>query len=169
MAPDSIENLPYRKCVGIMLLNRDNRVWVGRRKKGKGVVETTAWQMPQGGIDGDEAPLAAARRELYEETNVRSITELDRSQTWFRYDLPPSLVGLLWGGRYRGQQQQWFAFRFEGEDSEIDIHRPGDGVFKAEFDAWRWQDMDTLVDNIVPFKRDVYRRVVATFSHLRHM
>ncbi len=149
-----------------MVLDPKDRVWVGRRRSGVGVIETTAWQMPQGGIDAGEEPLAAAKRELYEETNIRSIELLDQTRDWLVYDLPEHLVGQLWGGKYRGQKQKWFAFRFTGEPDEIDIHTPGGGVFAPEFEAWRWEAMARLPQVIVPFKSDVYKQVVAAFSHL---
>lgn len=155
-------DLPYRPCVGIMVFNRQGLVWVGRRTKN---VEGSGkfWQMPQGGIDAGEDPAAAAVRELAEETGMRSVRLVAESAHWYRYDLPDHLVGVAWKGRYRGQKQKWFAARFEGDDSEVDISGIG---HKAEFDAWRWADIDELADLIVPFKVDVYRQVVDEFRHL---
>jgi len=161
------EALPYRPCVGIMLLNRDGLVFTGRRRGGpENPAPTHEWQMPQGGIDNGEEPREAALRELYEETNVTSVKALLEAPDWFSYDIPEAIAGKGWTRKYRGQTQKWFAFRFTGEDSEIDIANPGGGKHKAEFDAWRWERMDGLADLIVPFKREVYRRVVAAFRHL---
>ena len=126
----SVEDLPYRPCVGVMLLNRENRVFVARRRSESGpehVADGYAWQMPQGGIDPGEDPYQAAMRELYEETNVRTVRLLAEAPDWYRYDLPALVAGRAWRGRYRGQTQKWFAFRFEGEDREIDIWRPAGG------------------------------------------
>ncbi len=162
-------DLPYRPCVGIMLLNRDGRVFVGRRRSEAGpehVAEGYAWQMPQGGVDSGEDPYAAALRELYEETNVRSASLLAEAPDWYAYDLPGLVAGRAWKGKYRGQTQKWFAFRFMGSDAEIDIRKPGGGRHRPEFDAWRWEDMDRLTELIIPFKRPVYEKVVAAFSHL---
>jgi len=161
--------LPYRPCVGVMLLNRQGLVFVGRRKSeagGEHAAEGYAWQMPQGGIDPGEEPFDAARRELYEETNVRTVRLLAEASDWYAYDLPSMVAGRAWRGRYRGQTQKWFAFRFEGEDAEIDIARPAGGRHRPEFDEWRWERMERLPDLIIPFKRSVYENVVSTFRHL---
>ncbi|MEZ5775312.1 MAG: RNA pyrophosphohydrolase [Hyphomicrobiaceae bacterium] len=158
------QSLPYRPCVGIMLLDAQGRVFVGRRadqaEEGRG----NWWQMPQGGIDKGESAEAAAFRELYEETGVRSAELIQQASKDYCYELPPHLVGVAWKGRYRGQRQSWFAMRFLGRDSEIVIG-PHDG-HKAEFDAWRWVAMSELIELIVPFKRAVYAEVVAEFGHL---
>ena len=164
MAPDS---LPYRPCVGIMLLNRDNLVWIGRRipkweRDGKD--GNRLWQMPQGGIDEGETPEEAAYRELEEEAGTRNATILERTSGWLKYDLPPEAMGTALKGRYRGQKQKWFAMRFAGSDSEIDI-APEKGE-KPEFDTWRWEPMENLPDLVIAFKRDVYTQVVAAFRHL---
>jgi putative (di)nucleoside polyphosphate hydrolase len=167
--PRSKEDLPYRPCVGVMLLNRDGLVFVGRRRTeagGEHVADGYAWQMPQGGIDPGEDPYAAALRELYEETNVRTVSLLAEAPEWYSYDLPSMVAGRAWRGRYRGQTQRWFAFRFEGPDDEIDIRHPAGGRHKPEFDEWRWEDMRRLPDLIIPFKRPVYENVVAAFGHL---
>jgi putative (di)nucleoside polyphosphate hydrolase len=161
--------LPYRPCVGVMLLNRDGLVFVGRRKSEAGsehVADGYAWQMPQGGIDPGETPYEAALRELYEETNIRSVRLLAEAPEWYAYDLPPIVAGRAWKGRFRGQTQKWFALRFEGDESEIDINRPAGGQHKPEFDEWRWEAMSNLPGLIIPFKRSVYENVVAAFSHL---
>ena len=157
--------LGYRPCVGVMLIGCDGRVFVGRRRSDKpgDVAEAYAWQMPQGGIDAGEDPYAAALRELYEETNVRSVRLIAEAPQWYSYDLPSLVAGRAWRGRYRGQTQKWFALRFTGADSEIDIRNPGGGGHRPEFDDWRWEDMDRLPELIIPFKRPVYEQVVAAF------
>ena len=159
MRPSKPLPTEYRRCVGMMLLNKDNQVFVGRRIFREG---GESWQMPQGGVDGDEDLLVAASRELQEETGVTSVSMLAEAPQWFNYDLPPDLLGVALRGKYRGQTQKWFAFRFEGLDSEIDLnaHEP------PEFEAWRWVPMRELPSLIVPFKRDVYVRVVDAFAHL---
>jgi putative (di)nucleoside polyphosphate hydrolase len=121
--------------------------------------------MPQGGIDAGEEPYHAALRELLEETNVSSASFLAETQEWFSYDLPQEFAKKSWKGRYQGQRQKWFAFRFEGDESEINIDTPAGGQ-KPEFDAWRWEPMSHLSDLIVPFKRPVYEKVVESFKHL---
>lgn len=162
------KNLPYRPCVGIMVLNQEGLVWVGRRiaePDGEMSGASRLWQMPQGGIDPGEDALAAARRELYEETGIRSVSLLAEAPDWINYDLPPHLVGIALKGKYRGQTQRWFAFRFEGDEDEIAIDPPPGG-HAAEFDQWAWKKMEELPDLIVPFKRDVYLAVVEAFGHL---
>ena len=159
----------YRPGVGVMLINRDGLVFVGRRPaeaRPEHVATDYVWQMPQGGIDPDEDPYAAALRQLYEETNVRSVSLLAEAPEWYAYDLPDSLAGQAWKGRYCGQTQKWFALRFTGSDDEIDIRNPGGGGHRPEFEDWRWERMSRLPDLIVPFKRPVYEKVVAAFSHL---
>jgi len=150
------------------VLNRDGLVWVGRRipePDGEMAGSVQLWQMPQGGIDAGEDPLEAARRELYEETGMRTVSLIEAAPDWIDYDLPPHLVGIAFKGKYGGQTQRWFAFRFEGSDNEIAIDPPPGG-HTAEFDAWDWKPMAELPDLIVPFKRDVYRAVVDVFRHL---
>jgi len=155
--------LPYRPCVGIMVLNRAGQVWIGRRHDAPGEPEGPGawWQMPQGGIDEQEDPAKAALRELEEETGIRSVEIIAESPTWYLYDLPEYLRPKAWGGRYRGQKQKWIVMRFSGPDTEIALERPG---HKPEFDAWRWAGIDELVGLIVPFKRAVYEKVVRDFA-----
>jgi putative (di)nucleoside polyphosphate hydrolase len=160
------EDLPYRPCVGVMVLNRDGLAFIGRRIEGPEHVDLThAWQMPQGGIDKGEDPWPAALRELREETNIRSVERLGEIADWLKYDIPREIVGQAWKGKYRGQKQKWFALRFTGKDGEIDVAHPA-GSHEPEFSAWRWEPMQNVPDLVVPFKRAVYERVVREFSHL---
>jgi putative (di)nucleoside polyphosphate hydrolase len=160
------DDLPYRPCVGIMLLNKEGLVWAGRR-----VTITNSeydgsdqlWQMPQGGIDKNEDPLKAAYRELEEETGITSVTLLEAMANPVTYDLPAPMIGIGLKGKYRGQIQNWFAFRFHGDDSEVNIDPAG---HEKEFDAWEWKPMADLPGLIVPFKRKVYDEVCAAFAHL---
>ncbi len=161
-------DLPYRPCVGIMVLNAGGLVWAGRRiaEPDSELSDTNQlWQMPQGGIDKGEEPLPAAVRELYEETGMRSVKLLAEAPGWINYDLPEHLMGVALKGKYRGQTQKWFAFRFEGGEDEIAIDPPPGG-HAPEFDRWAWKPMPELPDLIVPFKRKVYDEVVAAFRHL---
>jgi putative (di)nucleoside polyphosphate hydrolase len=162
----AFEDLPYRPCVGVALFNRAGLVFVGRRIGGPEHIDPThVWQMPQGGIDRGEEPLPAALRELREETNVRSVERLGEIAEWLNYDIPRDIAGLAWKGQYRGQTQKWFAMRFLGADSEIDVANP-DGAHEAEFAAWRWEPLQNVPELVVPFKRAVYERVVREFAHL---
>ena len=162
-----MSKLPYRPCVGIMVLNSQDKVWVGRRGRNEEEVddEPKLWQMPQGGIDRKEDPVQAAKRELEEETGIRSVSYLAEVEGWLRYDLPDEKVGIALKGKYCGQEQRWFAFRFEGDESEININLPN-GDDPPEFDAWQWVNMEELPDLIVPFKREIYEVVVAEFRYL---
>jgi putative (di)nucleoside polyphosphate hydrolase len=168
MSKTRIEDLPYRLCVGVALFNRDGKVWVGRRsdEDAEGEGKGHWWQMPQGGLDDGEDPLEAARRELYEETSVAHASLIAEAPDWLAYDLPAELVPTSWKGRYRGQKQRWFAFRFDGPDSEIDVLAPGGGKHQAEFTEWRWEALERLPALIVPFKRGVYEQVVRAFRHI---
>ena len=158
------EDLPYRPCVGLAVFNRAGRVLIGRRIDGPEHVDAThVWQMPQGGIDAGEDPYPAALRELCEETSIRSVERLAEIPDWLVYDIPREIAGDAWNGKYRGQKQKWFALRFTGDDSEIDIDHPAGG-HKAEFAAWRWERLHTLPDLVVPFKRRTYERVVQEFA-----
>ncbi len=153
----SFDHLPYRPCAGIMLVNQDMRVFVGQRLDSKG----DAWQMPQGGIDPGESAEAAAIRELGEETGIapQLVDIVARSLREHVYDLPPQLMGKMWGGRYRGQRQIWFLMRFLGTDDDVQIETP-----HQEFRAWRWADPHELESLIVPFKKELYRNVVSEFA-----
>ena len=158
------EIVAYRPCVGVMLLNAQGLVWIGRRfekQNDDGVGKW--WQMPQGGIDAGEDPAKATIRELYEETAVTNAHIIAEAPSWYNYDLPEHLIGKSWGGKYRGQKQKWFALKFTGLDSEINLQPPG---HKQEFDAWRWAKMDEMLELIIPFKREVYVDVIAAFRHL---
>ena len=160
----SRDDLPYRDCVGICVFNHTGQVWIGDRLGSTELHKSDfTWQMPQGGIDKGEDPLAAAKRELYEETSIKSISLLKEAEDWLFYDLPDDLIGIGLKGRFRGQRQRWFAFRFEGDESEIDVINPGDGDEHQEFQGWRWEKIDKVPDLIVPFKRQVYEQVVAHF------
>ncbi len=151
--------LPYRPGVGIMLANRAGDIFVGQRLDS--AVE--AWQMPQGGIDEGEDPWAAATRELEEETGIAPhlVERLAESREWLEYDLPPELMGRIWGGRYRGQRQKWFACRFHGTDADVNIFTP-----HQEFRAWEWKPLAQLPALIVPFKRPLYGALLAEFAPL---
>jgi len=156
--------LPYRLCVGLMVLNRAGRAFIGRRIGGPEHLDAThVWQMPQGGIDRGEDPWPAAVRELREETNISSVERMGEIADWLNYDIPPDIIGQAWNGRYRGQTQKWFALRFTGDNSEIDIEHPAGG-HEPEFAEWRWEPLKNLPDLVVPFKRQVYERVVAEFQ-----
>ncbi len=159
--------LPFRSCVGVMLFNREGKVWVGRRRP-KWAHDHAAkiWQMPQGGIEKFEPPRMAAIRELREETGVTSVEVIAEHPEWLSYELPHDLKGIALKGRYAGQHQKWFAMRFLGDDSEITI--AGTGVSKAEFETWRWAPLDLVPKLIVPYKRAVYDNVASTFQHLAH-
>jgi putative (di)nucleoside polyphosphate hydrolase len=149
--------LPYRPCVGVMLVNRDGRVFAGQRLDNPG----PAWQMPQGGIDPGEEPRAAALRELVEETGIpaSAVEVVAETPHWIPYDLPAELVPRMWKGRFRGQSQRWFLMRFLGDDSLVDI-----ATADPEFRAWAWVDPAELVERIVPFKRATYAAVLEAFG-----
>jgi putative (di)nucleoside polyphosphate hydrolase len=150
------EDINYRSGVGVMLLNSRNQIFVGRR-----LGSDDAWQMPQGGIESGEPPYAAALRELREEIGTDDVELLATSKGWLRYDLPPELIGKAWGGRWRGQQQKWFGFRFKGSDADINI-----ATEHPEFCAWRWSPAAEVADLIVAFKRQLYLNVLDEFRDI---
>lgn len=160
MTLDEIAALPYRPNVGVMLINAEGLIFAGQRIDS----EVPAWQMPQGGIDEGEEPRAAALRELEEEIGVAPalVQVVAETPDWLTYDLPAEIVPRIWKGRYRGQKQKWFLMRFMGRDDQIvlDRHTP-------EFSTWRWIDAEAILDAIVPFKREMYARVIDSFrQHL---
>lgn len=161
MSTKDLSALPYRRNVGLVLINPEGLVFAGQRIDNPGA----AWQMPQGGIDKGEKPKEAALRELNEETGVRAdlVEKLAKTEDWITYDLPDELIGQIWGGKYRGQKQKWFLFRFLGQDSDVNI-----ATEHPEFSVWQWMRAEELVERIVPFKRAVYEQVFAAFrDHLR--
>jgi putative (di)nucleoside polyphosphate hydrolase len=157
LTPEQIAQLPYRPGVGIMLVNQRGQVFVAQRIDNPG----PAWQMPQGGIDKREEPLQAAWREMREEIGTDRARYIGESHDWLTYDLPVDLVPQLWKGRFRGQKQKWFAFRFLGTDRDIDI-----ATEHPEFSSWRWADLKELPGLIVPFKRKLYEDLIAEFAPL---
>lgn len=157
------DSLPYRPCVGMMIANRQGKIFVGQRLDGRHSQWGDCWQMPQGGIDEGEDARTAALRELTEETGLapEKVEIIAESKEQYFYDLPPELLGKIWKGRFRGQQQDWFLMRFSGEDEDIDI-----ATKHPEFSAWKWADPEMLPDMIVPFKRDIYRGLLREFGEL---
>jgi putative (di)nucleoside polyphosphate hydrolase len=151
--------LPYRLNVGAALFNRVGKVWVGKRADVPAEFGD-AWQMPQGGIDAGEDPATAVLRELGEEIGTANAAILAEHPDWFDYDLPERLMGIAWGGKYRGQRQRWFALRFLGQDSDIDLHADA----HAEFTAWRWVDIAELPALAVGFKRPIYEVLARDFA-----
>lgn len=159
MTPDEIARLPYRPCVGLMLVNSAGHVFVGQRNDR----DHDAWQMPQGGVDKGEDPRDAALRELWEETGVTAdLVQVEAESTgWIPYDLPHDIVPRIWKGRYRGQKQKWFLLRFAGRDDQINI-----ATEHPEFSRWKWMPPTELLTSIVPFKRAVYAQVLKEFGGL---
>ena len=153
------KNLPYRSNVGIMLINDDGHVFVGQRLDNN----QNAWQMPQGGIDCDEDPQSAAYRELLEETSIEqeNVKFLAKSSKWLLYDLPEDLIPKLWDGKYRGQKQKWFLFKFLGRNRDINI-----STEHPEFSNWKWMPKENLLEEIVPFKKSVYESVLREFERI---
>jgi putative (di)nucleoside polyphosphate hydrolase len=148
-------DLPYRPCVGIMLFNQDGKIFVGKR------IDQTVegWQMPQGGIDKGETPREAALRELGEEAGTDKAKIIGEMEDWVTYDLPEHLIGVAFHGKYKGQRQKWFAMRFTGQDSDIDL-----AAHEPEFSEYRWVSLEELPELIVPFKRETYRAVIAALG-----
>ena len=153
-----VSKLEYRKNVGMVLINAEGHIFAGKRLDNN----TDAWQMPQGGIDEGETPEKAAFRELSEETGIHHSKArlLGKTKDWLSYDIPVDLIPKLWGGRYRGQKQKWFAFEFLGKDSDINIVTE-----EPEFSEWAWKSRDNLLSSIVPFKLDVYQTVFLELGH----
>ena len=148
----------YRKCVGMMILDNNKEILVGRRLDHP----SGYWQMPQGGIDDDENPKEAVWREMLEEIGTNKAELIKISNQWINYDIPPeTLKTLPWGHQYIGQTQKWFAFDFLGKDSDINV-----GTDSPEFSEWKWSRMNSIVDSIVPFKRDVYSKILEEFKYL---
>lgn len=156
MTPADVAALPYRPCVGIMMINPSGLIFTAQRIDSA----APAWQMPQGGIDPGENPGIAALRELQEEISVTPdlVAPLSETADWLTYDLPADMVPNIWGGRYRGQKQRWFLMRFLGEDGQINLQ-----TAEPEFSQWRWISAQDMLDSIVPFKRQTYEQVVAQF------
>ena len=153
MTSDPTPPAGYRPCVGILLLDGSGRIFVGERLDTPG-----AWQMPQGGIDEGERAIDAVFRELKEETGIETAELLGISDIWRAYDLPPALAAKAWGGRFRGQAQLWSALRFTGAPEDIDIR-----TAHPEFGQWKWTDAETLLAEIIDFKRDLYSEVLDEF------
>ena len=151
------KDLPYRPCVGAMVFNRNGEVFVARR------IDTVAeaWQMPQGGIDKGEDPRDAVLRELEEEIGTDKFEIIEETEEWLCYDLPEELIGKVWKGRYRGQRMKWYALRFTGKDSDIDLDTD-----HPEFEDWKWLPLDKIADMIVPFKHGVYQALLEHFGHI---
>lgn len=156
MTPEAAAKLPYRRGAGVVLINTAGLIFAGRRRD----TEAPAWQMPQGGIDEGETAAEAALRELWEETGVTAdlVETVAETPGWITYDLPPELIGKVWKGRYRGQKQRWFLYRFHGSDDQVNI-----ATEHPEFSAWRWIGAAEMLAAIVPFKRALYEEVIAAF------
>lgn len=165
MSKPDREKMRYRDCVGIAVFNAEGLVFIGRRKPEEDPEDSSEfgspWQMPQGGIDKGETPKQAALRELREEVGTDKAEIIDEMDDWVTYDLPPHLVGVAFHGKYRGQRQKWFAMRFTGEDTDIDL-----AAHDPEFSHFQWVSLDALPGLIVPFKRETYKAVLAAFQNL---
>jgi len=153
---------PYRKGVGIVLFNPSGRVWIGKRIIKPGQEIENYWQLPQGGIDDGENPEKAVFRELEEETGTTKARIIRPARDWFRYDLPAELQGHVWGGKYRGQKQQWFALKYGGDDTDFNLNRHSE----PEFSEWCWTDFHRLPELIVPFKIKMYTEIINEFSDI---
>ena len=155
--PIDYHSRPYRPCVGIMLINSVNQIFVGQRFDNHG----DAWQMPQGGIDAGETPIEAGFREMHEEIGTNKAELLCEHPEWLSYNIPEGLANQLWDGKYRGQTQKWLAFRYIGDDADINI-----ATEQPEFCEWRWSSVDSLHQLAVPFKRLVYSKIIADFKDI---
>ncbi len=153
VAPRYID-LPYRRGVGIMIINKNKKVFVGKRIDSK----NNSWQMPQGGIDGDETVQEAGIREMFEETNIKTFEFISETPHWLYYDIPEFLIGKLWGGRYRGQKQKWILVKFCGDDTEVNIDKQ-----HREFKTWKWIDLQELPEVVIAFKKQIYVSVISDF------
>ncbi|MBV6658398.1 MAG: RNA pyrophosphohydrolase [Devosiaceae bacterium] len=152
--------MPYRPCVGALVVNAEGLVWTGRRLPNEEYTgQSRLWQFPQGGIDPGEEPEPAARRELFEETSIRSVSLIGEVPDWLTYDLPDHLVGVALKGKYRGQKQRWFLYRFEGADEEVNVSAPGNGD-KPEFDDWEWTYLEDVPARAVSFKVELYGQII---------
>ena len=145
------QQLPMRNGVGVIILNKENKVFVGKRKDNP----IDKWQMPQGGVDKGESYLQAMKRELFEETSIKNIKVIKEIESFFEYELPETLIGIIWKGKYRGQKQKWFITRFLGEESEINLDTK-----HAEFIDWKWIEPKLLPEVIVNFKKDLYLKLL---------
>ena len=150
----NMNKLPYRQGVGVMLVSKDKKIFVGKR-----IDNRSAWQMPQGGVDKEENLVDAAKRELKEETGISTIKIIKKSKKIYTYDLPNYLLGKIWKGKYKGQKQTWFLAEFLGKDNEIDLNQKN-----PEFKKWKWVDINELPDLIVPFKKELYQELVEEFK-----
>ena len=159
MSLNKSKNLPLRLGVGIVLLNSDNKVFVGKRIDNP----VNFWQLPQGGVNKNEDLLCAANRELKEETSVESVKLIKEIDDWLTYELPKDLLGKIWKGKYRGQKQKWFIMRFVGNEKEINVKTKN-----PEFKDWKWIDINQLLDVVVRFKFEVYKSIVKELNILLH-
>ena len=155
----SKQNLPMRAGVGVIILNNQNKVFVGKRKDNPG----DKWQMPQGGVDSGEDYLSAMKRELFEETSIKNIKVLREIDGFFEYELPKNLIGIIWKGRFRGQKQKWYIAKFLGEEKEINLNTK-----YPEFIDWKWILPDMLPEMIVDFKKDLYRKLLKHIKEITH-
>jgi len=158
----------YRPCVGIMVFNEDGDIFVAKRLTNKKINDPNEklWQMPQGGIDPGEDILQAAKRELFEETNIKDtdVKLISQTDDWLTYDLPQTYLKKSWNGKYKGQAQHWVLFQFTGSENDINVISPGGGSFEAEFTDWCWERSENVADLIIDFKRDLYREVISIFT-----
>lgn len=164
LSPEEKRTMPYRPCVGCVVVNADGLVWMGRRLPNEEYQgDARLWQFPQGGIDEGEDAQKASLRELYEETSITSVSLITDVPGWLTYDLPDHLIGVALKGKYRGQKQRWFVYRFDGPESEINVTTPPDG-HDAEFDAWEWVPLEQATQRAVAFKVPLYEAII---DHLR--